>query len=324
MPPQNWVDFKEVKAAVSILSLLQRYNVTLRKVNHTSYRGDCPLPQHGQGSKGSLSVSSEKNVWSCQSRSCSDARGKKGGNVLDFVAAMNNCSVRDAAVKLSAWFMSGATDPAPTPTPAPVLVNPPLAFELRDIQFNNRHLLIRGFEEEECEYLGVGFFPGKGSMAGRIVFPIHNEKGELVAYCGRATDDSEPRWKQPSGFQKNHVVYNLHRVEEDTVIVLESFWGVLSCVRAGIMNAVSVMGHYISPEQAKLLSRFKHLVILFDGDEPGREGIAQALEVFPRAEVVPLPRGLQPDKLSADYLRKLLNQPEDFGGYSVVEEVMTA
>jgi hypothetical protein len=42
MPPQNWVDFKEVKAAVSILSLMQRYNVTLRKVNHTAYRGDCP------------------------------------------------------------------------------------------------------------------------------------------------------------------------------------------------------------------------------------------------------------------------------------------
>jgi DNA primase len=325
MPPQNWVDFKEVKASVSIVSVMQRYNVSLRKVNHTAYRGDCPLPQHGQGSKGSFSVSSEKNAWSCQSRSCAETRGKKGGNVLDFVSAMEGCSVRDAAVKLFDWFLVTGGSPSSVALPlASPVPNAPLAFELQGIQHEHRYLLGRGFEEEECEYLGVGFFPGKGSMCGRVVFPIHNERGELVAYCGRAIDGSEPRWKQPAGFQKNLVVYNLHRVEEDTAIVCESFWGVLGCVRAGIMNAVSVMGHFTSPEQTKLMSRFRHLTILFDGDEYGEEGIAQAVTVFPAAEVVRLPKGKQPDHLAPDYLRSLLGQPEDFGEYELVKEAMTA
>jgi DNA primase len=113
-------------------------------------------------------------------------------------------------------------------------------------------------------------------------------------------------------------VYNLHRVEEDTAIVCESFWGVLACVRAGIMNAVSVMGHFISPEQAALLSRFRHLTVLYDGDEHGDEGIAQALSVFPGAEVIRLPRGRQPDHFAPDFLRSLLKQPDEFGAYELV------
>ena len=50
-------------------------------------------------------------------------------------------------------------------------------------------------------------------MSGRVVIPIHDEKGELVAYAGRAIDDSEPRYKLPAGFHKSQVVYNLQRVE---------------------------------------------------------------------------------------------------------------
>lgn len=311
-----FVSFADVKSRVTMLEVLTRYGISLRKVNHSAMRCDCPLPQHGAGSKQSFAISTEKNVWSCQSKGCAETRGKKGGNVLDFVSSMEGCSVRDAALKLDEWFPAGSTV-TEVQAPAP-LPNPVLGFELKDIQHVHPYLLRRGFEEEECEYLGVGFFPGKGSMMGRVVFPVHNERGELVAYCGRSIDNSDPRWKQPAGFQKNLVVYNLHRVEEDTVILCESFWGVLSCVRAGILNAVSCMGHFISPEQQALLSRFRHLTALYDGDEPGEEGIAQALEVFPGAKIVRLPRGRQPDHFAVDALRKILGQPEDFGRYQVV------
>ncbi len=311
-----FVSFAEVKARVSILQVVTRYGVSPRRVNHSAMRCDCPLPQHGAGSKQSFAISLEKNVWSCQSKGCCETRGKKGGNVLDFVSSMEGCSVRDAAVKLSEWFL---VSPAAAEVPAAASPpNPVLGFELQGIQHEHAYLLGRGFEEEECEYLGVGFFPGKGSMMGRVVFPIHNERGELVAYCGRSTDNSDPRWKQPAGFQKNLVVYNLHRVEGDSVILCESFWGVLACVRAGIMNAVSVMGHFISPEQAALLSRFRHLTVLYDGDEAGEEGIAQALQVFPAAEIIRLPRGRQPDHFSVDALRSVLRQPEEFGDYTLV------
>ena len=49
-------------------------------------------------------------------------------------------------------------------------------------------------------------------MSGRVVIPIHDDSGQLVAYAGRAVDGSEPRYKLPAGFHKGQVLYNLHRV----------------------------------------------------------------------------------------------------------------
>lgn len=57
------------------------------------------------------------------------------------------------------------------------------------------HLTQRGIDKETAEYFGVGFFSSKGSMAGRIVIPIENEGGELVAYAGRSIDGSEPKYR---------------------------------------------------------------------------------------------------------------------------------
>ena len=65
-----------------------------------------PLPSHTSAtSKLSFVVNTTKNVWSCKSDSCVAAReGKTGGNVLDFVALMEKCSIREAAEKLASWF----------------------------------------------------------------------------------------------------------------------------------------------------------------------------------------------------------------------------
>ena len=96
-------------------------------------------------------------------------------------------------------------------------------------------------------------------MSGRIVFPIHNVAGQLVAYAGRAIDAMEPRWKFPEGFQKGLELFNLHRVDSAHVHVVESFWGVLALDRASIPNAVAQMGRSMSEPQEKLLQRFEHV-----------------------------------------------------------------
>src|SRR5438128_1730383 len=85
---------------------LGHYNIRLRRVNQHSLRGLCPLPTHSsEKSVESFGVHTGKNIWACQSSSCAAARaGKKGGNVLDFVAVMESCSIRDAALKLHNWF----------------------------------------------------------------------------------------------------------------------------------------------------------------------------------------------------------------------------
>ena len=109
-----WVDFKAVKQAVSVEMALAYYGVMLRRIHSSYLRGRCPLPAHAsRSSNQSFIVNTEKNAWACHSDSCMASRdGRTGGNVLDFVAAMERCSVRDAALKLQDWF---AVTAAPFP-----------------------------------------------------------------------------------------------------------------------------------------------------------------------------------------------------------------
>ena len=58
---------------------------------------------------------------------------------------------------------------------------------------SHAYLAGRGIARETAEHFGVGLFSGKGSMSGRVVIPIHNQAGELVAYAGRSIDGTEPR-----------------------------------------------------------------------------------------------------------------------------------
>src|SRR6476646_3502532 len=102
----NWISFQTVKAAVSMEMVLARYNVSLRRLSATSLRGDCPLPSHSSKvSIQSFAVQTAMNIWSCRSASCIDARGgNRGGSIIDFVAAMEGCTIREAALKLQSWF----------------------------------------------------------------------------------------------------------------------------------------------------------------------------------------------------------------------------
>ena len=58
---------------------------------------------------------------------------------------------------------------------------------------------------------GVGFYAGPGPQSGCIVIPIHNPRGEIVAYAGRSLDDSLPKHKLPLRFRKAVELFNLHR-----------------------------------------------------------------------------------------------------------------
>jgi len=96
-------------------------------------------------------------------------------------------------------------------------------------------------------------------MKERICFPIHDAKGELIAYSGRwASDDlpeDVPRYLLPKGFEKSKVLYNLHRILEkgsDTVVIVEGFWSVLRLHSEGI-PCVSTFGDSVSEAHAELL-----------------------------------------------------------------------
>lgn len=102
----DYVDFKLVKAEVSVEAVASRYGVALRRTNGSHERGKCPLTTHPVGDDDkSFSINVSKQVWICHSTACAKGRrGKKGGDVIELVALMDSCSLRDAGLKLASWF----------------------------------------------------------------------------------------------------------------------------------------------------------------------------------------------------------------------------
>jgi DNA primase len=230
---------------------------------------------------------------------------------------MEKCSVRNAAVKLQEWFSIDSTAvPAETKRSneekrgeGTQPENKPLAFELKGIDLAHPYLTERGLTKQTAETFGVGLFSGRGSMSGRVVIPIHNERGELLAYAGRSVDGSEPRYKLPAGFHKSHVLFNLHRVSGADVIVVEGFFDCMKVWQSGHTSVVALMGSALSERQDRLLGRFKHVTLFLDGDDAGRnasEEIATRLVRRAHVRIVEPPDGKQPDQLDQEQLRALL------------------
>src|SRR5438067_1782904 len=212
----TWVDFKQLKADVAIEQVLAHYGVHLRRINATELRGRCPLPTHTSSrSRDSFAVSIARNVWSCRSLSCMQARGgRPGGNILDLVALMEGCSIRDAALRVQDW--SGAAPeryvvPRLVRAEAVAVANPPLRFTLQYVDTAHPYLASRSVTPQTIRTFGLGLYTGNGLLRGRIVIPIHNGSGELIAYAGRAIDGHEPKYRFPAGFRKSLALFNLHR-----------------------------------------------------------------------------------------------------------------
>jgi DNA primase len=149
-------------------------------------------------------------------------------------------------------------------------------------------------------------------MHDRIVIPVHNSNGELVAYAGRTIDGSEPRYKFPAGFHKSLELFNVHRVRDElSVVLVEGFFDCMKVMQAGF-PCVALMGSTMSNAQEEIIrEHFAHVVVMLDGDEAGRgasEGIVDRLRrVVFQANMVTLDDGVQPDQLSESALCHLMN-----------------
>ena len=318
-----WVDYRAVKAAVSMEAVLANYGICLHRCDGEYLRGRCPLPAHtSRSSRQSFIVNVRKNAWACHSDSCVAARGGRiGGNVLDFVSAMENCSIREAAWKLQNSFIvipplarsvvcsansSGESSPATTKGE-----NQPLPFRLRRIDHAHPYLTERGLAAETIRHFGIGYNRGSGFMAGRIVIPIQDESGFLVAYAGRSVDQAGPKYRFPPRFRKSLVLFNFHRAVTagKSVVVVEGFFDCFKVHQAGLPGVVALMGCSLSLGQEELLcEHFQEVVLLLDGDRAGRASaavIAHLLVSRVSTRIVEVPVGSQPDELGADQIRCL-------------------
>ena len=306
----DWVDFGAVKQAVSLEAVLRHYQVAgLRKGPHR-LESRCPI--HRGQRDDSFRASLGKNVFHCFACHAS-------GDVLDFVAAMEQCSVRQAALCLQRWFSTGELRNTRQGERVREKegCNRPLPFALTGVDPSHRYLVERGIDRATAVEFGVGFYGGPGLLSGRVVIPIRNAGGQRVAYAGRAVDGRAPKYKVPAGFRKAWELFNLDRAAatgNKSVIVVEGYFDCLRVHRAGLPWVVALMGSCLSAEQENaLLERFNRVILLLDGDAAGRAAspvIAARLSGRCLAEVVHLPDGAQPDQLSLTAIQQLLGRSD--------------
>ena len=153
------------------------------------------------------------------------------------------------------------------------------------------HLKKLGFADEE---MVVGFLCGKGKnnsaydyFRNRIMFPIIDVSGNVVAFGGRVMDNSEPKYLNTSdtpAFKKSKNLFALNYAKshcENTMILCEGYMDVISLHSAGFENAVATLGTAITSEQARMFSRYtKKVVISYDSDQAGQRAATKAFDLL--------------------------------------------
>jgi DNA primase len=314
----DWVDFGTVKAVVSLEAVLRYYHVPGWKGRRDQLKGRCPIHQGRR--EDSFRASLRQNLFHCFACQAS-------GNVLDFVAAMEKCSIRQAALHLQRWFgLAGPTEAA-VAGPQPALesgpkvelvrkkerTNPPLHFALSGVDHSHPYLAERGVDHATAVTFGVGFYAGPGLMSQRMVIPIRNISGEIVAYAGRVLNGGLPKYKLPAGFRKGLELFNLHRAVATgsrSVIVVEGYFDSLRVHQAGFPSVVALMGSSLSTEQERtLIGHFEQVFLMLDGDTAGRtasRAITGQLSPDCCVMTIQVPRCTQPDQMSATDIQRLL------------------
>ena len=190
-------------------------------------------------------------------------------------------------------------------------------------------MLARGYKTEDIRQLGL-IRPGKQGddydlFRGRLMIPIHDLNGRVVAFGGRVLDDSKPKYiNSPESpiYHKSAVLFGLFQARQamrqaGEVLVVEGYFDQLALFRAGFVNVVATCGTALTAEHAKLLKRYvQRVLLLFDQDAAGRQATFRAMAALQEeglpSRVVELPAGDDPDSFlvtsSPDAFRQRLEQ----------------
>jgi len=202
-----------------------------------------------------------------------------------------------------------------------------------------RHLTSKGFTAEELVDANVALRSEGGTLKDRfydrIMFPIADLQGRVIAYGGRVVSKGEPKYLNTNDTPVFHKSANLYAIDRakgpitatGTAIVAEGYTDVIALHAAGFPAAVAALGTALTKQHVKLLGRFaKRIVYLFDGDEAGLRAADRAVEfvdrdVTPEAggsrvelAVAVLPQGLDPADFVAqrgsEALREVIDNAE--------------
>ena len=228
------------------------------------------------------------------------------------------------------------------------------------------YLLDRGLDPEAMARFGIGFAPSGGEallrvfkqkypeksleVSGlfsrdqngrlfdrfrrRVMFPIANDSGKIVAFGGRALGDDLPKYlnsPETPIYTKSNILYHLDRAKEalrqrDFAVLVEGYMDAIAVARAGISNVVASCGTSLTEPQVKLLSRFtRRIIVNYDPDTAGQAATERSLTILleqgAEVRVLALPGGKDPDSFirseGAAAYTKLLNEAPPYVDYLI-------
>ena len=191
-----------------------------------------------------------------------------------------------------------------------------LGFSPNNAWMLTNHMKKLGFTDEE---LVTGFLCGKSQKSGRlydyfrnrVIFPIIDTSGNIVAFGGRVMDDSKPKYLNTSdtpAFKKSRHLFALNFAKkhcEEQMMLCEGYMDVIAMHAAGFENAVATLGTAITSEQARIFAKHtKKVVICYDADNAGQTAASKAMrllgEVGVDVRVLKIPGAKDPD----EYIKK--------------------
>ena len=188
--------------------------------------------------------------------------------------------------------------------------SPPSRYALVD------YLAQKGYQPSEMIQANVAFKGRSGRavdrFSGRVMYPIIDLRGNVIAFGGRVLTDAKPKYLNTSDtlvFRKSDALFALNFAKNQgsqQLILAEGYMDVIALHQAGFSNAVATLGTALTTDQARLMSRYaKEVVICYDADEAGQKATARAIPMLRDAgllvKVLNIVGGKDPDEYIRSY-----------------------
>jgi len=358
--PEQIID--QVQHATDIVAMVQS-SIPLKRAG-VNFKAPCPF--HSEKTP-SFVVSPSKQIYHCFGCGA-------GGNVFHFLMATEKISFIDAVKELAqkANIVLPQTSQAPADSFQKTYTELyELASRFYEKQLSTHpeiidYLKSRGLQPKTIQFFRLGFVPKTWSAlieaakkkgysekqlerAGlavegrsglhdrfveRIIFPIHDIKGRVNAFGGRALGENMPKYlnsPETDYFKKRQTLYGLNWtkneiIKENKVLVLEGYMDLIGLYQAGLKHCVATLGTALTLEHVRLLTRFaQEIIISYDGDKAGEGASLRGIDLFvqtgAQVRVLMLPQGSDPDDFilqnGVEAFQKLIDQAPYFLDYKL-------
>ncbi|MEG1551135.1 MAG: DNA primase, partial [Oscillospiraceae bacterium] len=205
-----------------------------------------------------------------------------------------------------------------------------------------KHMKDKGFSEQllyEANLIRLSVKNEKkhyyDSFKNRVMFPIVDLRGNVVAFGGRVLDDTKPKYLNTNDtlvYKKGNELFALNiakKTKAESIILCEGYMDVIALHQAGFNNAVAGLGTALTEEQAHLLSRYtSEVIICYDSDEAGQKAAKKAISIFSkttlRIKVIQMQGGKDPDdiikKFGAERFKNLIDGESNDIEYKLLRE----